>query len=61
MITKEQEEKITPLIQQIIVILDMNFGTISFQVSNKYVSKTDVNYQILNSKNFENFNKPKEK
>lgn len=59
MITKEQEEKITPLIQQIIVVLDMNFGTISFQVSNKNVSKTDVNYQILNYKNFENFNKPK--
>jgi hypothetical protein len=59
MITREQEEKITPLLQQIIVILEMNFGTISIQVSNKNVSKTDVNYQILNYKNLENFNKPK--
>jgi len=38
-ITKDQEAKIRPLLQQVVQVLDISFGKIEFTIENKYVHK----------------------
>lgn len=39
MITKEQDEKITPLLQQVVEILHITFGEVKVIVANGYVHR----------------------
>lgn len=52
-ITKDQEAKIRPLLQQVVQVLDISFGKIEFTIENKYVHKI-VTSETLIDKNKNN-------
>jgi hypothetical protein len=50
MITKEQDEQITPLLQQVVDVLNINFGEIRVVVNNGCVHRIIPSDDILKSK-----------